>query len=64
MEELVKKLLKRRERIRESIEIFARSDRRPFPKWVEMSDSSGEKIWIDKKWESVRAGRAHTERVN
>ncbi len=36
MEALVKKLLARRSRIREVIEMFARSDRKPFPKWVEM----------------------------
>ena len=33
MEMLVEKLLKRRSRIRELIEAFWKSDRRPFPKW-------------------------------
>ena len=35
MEALVEKLLKRRSRIRELIEAFGNSDRRPFPKWGE-----------------------------
>jgi len=34
LEALVEKLLSRRSRIRELIEEFARSDRKPFPKWV------------------------------
>jgi hypothetical protein len=34
MERLVEVLLQRRSRIRELIEEFGRSDRRPFPKWV------------------------------
>jgi len=34
MEALVEKLLARRSRIRELIEGFGKSDRRPFPKWV------------------------------
>jgi hypothetical protein len=34
LEALVEKLLTRRSRIRELIEEFARSDRKPFPKWV------------------------------
>ncbi len=33
MEALVEKLLARRSRIRELIEVFGKSDRRPFPKW-------------------------------
>jgi hypothetical protein len=36
LEALVEKLLARRSRIRELIEEFGRSDRRPFPKWVGM----------------------------
>lgn len=36
MEVLVEKLLRRQKRIRELIEGFGVSDRRPFPKWVEM----------------------------
>jgi hypothetical protein len=42
MEALVEKLLARRSRIRELIEMFARSDRAPFPKWGIM----GEKSWV------------------
>jgi hypothetical protein len=41
MEALVEKLLIRRSRIRELIEMFARSDRAPFPKW----GMTGEKSW-------------------
>ncbi len=36
LEALVETLLRRRGKIRELIEEFGRSDRRPFPKWVEM----------------------------
>jgi hypothetical protein len=36
LEQLVERLLVRRGRIRELIEAFGRSDRRPFPKWVGM----------------------------
>jgi hypothetical protein len=36
LEALVEKLLKRRGRIRELVEEFARSSREPFPKWVGM----------------------------
>jgi hypothetical protein len=42
MESLVEKLLARQRRIRELIEGFGKSDRLPFPKWVEM----GKKIEI------------------
>ncbi len=36
LERLVERLIRRRGRIRELIEEFGRSDRRPFPKWVGM----------------------------
>ena len=41
MEALVEKLLARRSRIRELIEAFGNSDRRPFPKWGEKGRRSG-----------------------
>ena len=49
METLVEKLLTRRSRIRELIEMFGKSDRKPFPKWV----PGGKKVedgWNDKRW--------------
>ena len=49
MEALVEKLLRRRSRIREFVEDFGRSDRRPFPKWGEVGKSSGE-IWEVDRW--------------
>jgi len=47
MEALVEKLLRRQSRIRELIEGFGVSDRRPFPKWVEVERKilrGGEKV--------------------
>lgn len=51
MEMLVEKLLARRSRIRELIEMFGKSDRRPFPKWV---DGAKKLIggWADSRWNS------------
>jgi hypothetical protein len=48
METLVEKLLARRSRVRELIEMFGKSDRGPFPKWV-----SGEKK-VDDGWKGGR----------
>ena len=52
MEALVEKLLVRRSRIRELIEMFGNSDRRPFPKWMD-----GQKKvvggWQEGKWGST-----------
>jgi hypothetical protein len=42
MEALVEKLLARRSRIRELIEGFGRSDRKPFPKWGGMGEKGEE----------------------
>ena len=58
MEALVEKLLARRGRIRELIEMFGKSDRRPFLKW----GGSGEKVeeeWMGMKWGSKMAGRVN-----
>jgi hypothetical protein len=52
MEALVDKLLARRSRMRELVESFGNSDRRPFPKWVE----GGEKMkgeWQEDGWGST-----------
>jgi hypothetical protein len=58
MEALVEKLLARRSRIRELIEGFGKSDRRPFPKWG-AKGKSGEEDWKGSRRET-RIG----ERVN
>ena len=56
MEALVEKLLARRSRIRELIEGFGRSDRKPFLKWGEMG-KSGEEDWKGERWRTNIAGR-------
>jgi len=56
MEALVEKLLMRRSRIRELVEEFGRSDRKPFPKWG-MEGKKGEEDWKMGKWGSSIAGR-------
>jgi hypothetical protein len=53
MEALVEKLLQRQSRIRELIEGFGRSDRRPFPKWGGMGKKMGEEGWMDARWGSI-----------
>ena len=58
MEALMEKLLARRSRIRELIEGFGRSDRRPFPKWRGMGES-GEKDWKEQRWRTTIAGRVN-----
>jgi hypothetical protein len=45
MEALVEKLLARRSRIRELIEAFAKSDRRPFPQWGKAGEEAGAERW-------------------
>jgi hypothetical protein len=52
MEALVEKLLKRRSRIRELIEAFGKSDRKPFPKWVGMGEKGEERGWSEMRWGS------------
>jgi hypothetical protein len=69
MEALVEKLLARRSRIRELIEAFARSDRKPFPKWGDsgwgdsrLGDSGGETgdgIWNAARWGHTISGSLH-----
>jgi len=59
MEALVEKLLKRQRRIRELIEAFGLSDRRPFPKWEEMTKEPTERAWKDGLWRTNISGRAN-----
>jgi len=53
MEALVEKLLQRQSRIRELIEAFGRSDRKPFPKWAGMGKIEGEEGWSGARWGSM-----------
>jgi hypothetical protein len=57
MEALVEKLLARRSRIRELIEGFGKSDRKPFPKWGAMAKNEGEESWRETRWGSSIVGR-------
>ncbi len=50
MEALVEKLLRRRERVREQIEMFRNSDRRPFPKWGWAEGKIEEVDWKEGRW--------------
>jgi hypothetical protein len=59
MEALVEKLLARRAKIRDAVEAFGRSDRKPFPKWVGAGEKSGEEGWKGTRWESSIAGRVN-----
>jgi hypothetical protein len=58
METLVEKLLRRRSRIRELIEGFGKSERKPFPKWGGM-EKKGEEGWKDTRWDTKIAGRVN-----
>jgi hypothetical protein len=57
MEALVEKLLARRGRIRELIELFGNSDRKPFPKWGHANDQTTGDIWNPQRWGSTIVGR-------
>jgi hypothetical protein len=59
MEVLVEKLLARRSRIRELIEAFGNSDRRPFPKWGRGGKESLEASWKAGKWAITIEGRVN-----
>jgi hypothetical protein len=59
MENLVEKLLARQRRIRELIEGFGKSDRLPFPKWVEMGKKIEKDHWMDMRWETNMTGRVN-----
>ena len=57
MEALVEKLLARRSRIRELIEAFRNSDRKPFPNWGQGPQNTSNDIWIPERWGSTIVGR-------
>jgi hypothetical protein len=57
MEALVEKLLMRRSRIRELIEAFAISDRRPFPQWGTAGAEVGAERWNPEHERSSMRGR-------
>jgi hypothetical protein len=59
MEALVEKLLKRKNRIRELIEGFGKSDRRPFPKWGKAGMECEKDGWKDSRWETSIVGRVN-----
>ncbi|HEY1767107.1 MAG TPA: HipA family kinase [Terracidiphilus sp.] len=59
MEALVEKLLARRSRIRELIEAFARSDRKPFPKWGTTGEETGDGLWNAARWGHTITGSVH-----
>ncbi|MGA3033191.1 MAG: HipA family kinase [Terracidiphilus sp.] len=50
LEALVEKLLARRSRIRELIEAFGNSERRPFPKWGGEGEKGAEEAWKAVRW--------------
>ncbi|HEY1577950.1 MAG TPA: HipA family kinase [Terracidiphilus sp.] len=57
MEALVEKLLARRSRIRELIETFGRSDRKPFPKWGMKANETAGDAWNADRWGTTIVGR-------
>jgi hypothetical protein len=59
MEVLVEKLLMRRSRIRELIEAFGNSDRKPFPKWGATAKEIEESSWNGGRWGTTMAGSAN-----
>ncbi len=59
MEALVEKLLMRRSRIRELIEAFGKSDRKPFPKWGEAGKEIEEPSWNGGRWGSTMTRSAN-----
>jgi len=59
MERLVEKLLQRRSRIRELIEGFGKSERKPFPKWGAMGKECVEDGWKGVRWGTSIAGRVN-----
>ncbi len=59
METLAEKLLARRSRIRELIEEFGKSDRRPFPKWGEGAEENRVELWKEGRWRATITGRVN-----
>ena len=56
METLVEKLLNRQSRIRELIEAFGNSDRRPFPKWGMRGGEGEDSAWKAGRWGATMRG--------
>ncbi len=54
MEALVEKLVRRQNRIRELVEAFGNSDRKPFPKWGESGEEMEDAAWSGARWSSMR----------
>ncbi len=59
METLVEKLLARRSRIRELIEAFRDSDRRPFPNWGSGAREISSGRWNESRWGDTMSGRVN-----
>lgn len=59
MEALVEKLLARRGKIRESIDAFRSSDRRPFPNWGKAGAEVAQPAWMHEKLGDTIAGRVN-----
>ncbi len=59
MEALIEKLLTRRSRIRELIDEFRNSDRRPFPKWGGKGKDLEEESWKAARWGTRIEGRVN-----
>ncbi|HET7104097.1 MAG TPA: HipA family kinase [Terracidiphilus sp.] len=57
MEALVEKLLARRGRIRELVEAFGGSDRKPFPNWGKAAGPEREEPWNEPRWNASIVGR-------
>lgn len=57
MEALVEKLLARRSRIRELIEAFGNSDRKPFPNWGLAGKETSGAVWNEMRWGSTMVDR-------
>lgn len=57
MEALVEKLLARRCRIREQIELFRSSDRKPFPNWGMDSGEMESETWKTERWAPTMGNR-------
>ena len=63
MEALVEKLLARRSGIRELIEGFGKTDRKPFPKWGGVGERIAESGWKEMGW-GASIGQVDEGRVN
>lgn len=59
MEALVEKLLARRGKVRELIEAFGSSDRKPFPNWGQSRENISPPGWNDPFWSASIEGRVN-----